>query len=192
MPRLFTGIEIPPAVAFELSLLRGGLSGARWIDPDNYHITLRFIGDVDGPTAIDFARGLDDIRSDSIDISIEALDSFGGDKPRAVFARVAINQDLSELHGEHERLARQVGCAPEPRKFTPHVTLARLRAASAPSVAGWLGARGLIRKITFRAKRFVLFSSRDSVGGGPYLIEADYPLGWSYSDGDIHASDATY
>ena len=47
MPRLFTGLEIPREVAQSLSLLRGGLPGARWIDPENYHITLRFIGDID-------------------------------------------------------------------------------------------------------------------------------------------------
>ena len=48
MPRLFTALEIPRNAAMSLSLLRGGLPGARWIDVENYHITLRFIGDVDG------------------------------------------------------------------------------------------------------------------------------------------------
>jgi len=48
MPRLFTGVEIPREVADSLALLRGGLPGARWVDPENYHLTLRFIGDVDG------------------------------------------------------------------------------------------------------------------------------------------------
>ena len=51
MPRLFTGLEIPHDVGFALSLKRGGLYGARWMDPENYHITLRFIGDVDHTTA---------------------------------------------------------------------------------------------------------------------------------------------
>ncbi|NMA98224.1 MAG: hypothetical protein GX970_08965, partial [Phyllobacteriaceae bacterium] len=59
MPRLFTGLEIPPDIGFALSLKRGGLMGARWIDPDDYHLTLRFIGDVDGQTADDIADGLD-------------------------------------------------------------------------------------------------------------------------------------
>jgi 2'-5' RNA ligase len=51
MPRLFTGIEVPAQVSLLLSLKRGGLPGARWIDPENYHITLRFIGDVDRAVA---------------------------------------------------------------------------------------------------------------------------------------------
>ena len=47
MPRLFTGVELPPDIGQALASLRGGLPGARWIDPENYHLTLRFIGDVD-------------------------------------------------------------------------------------------------------------------------------------------------
>ena len=53
MPRLFTGIEIPPEITLALSQFRGGLPGARWVDPENYHITLRFIGDIDDRMARD-------------------------------------------------------------------------------------------------------------------------------------------
>ncbi len=179
MPRLFTGFEVPAHVAFELSMLRGGISGARWIDPDSYHVTLRFLGDVDGATARDFANALDEVYAEPVEITLDALGSFGGDRPRALFARVKPSRDLSDLQGEHERLARIVGLPPETRKFTPHVTLARLRSSSAPAVADWLGSRALIRTISFTAPRFVLYSSRDSTGGGPYLVEADYPLGWA-------------
>ena len=55
MPRLFTGLEVPREVGEVLSMFRGGLPGARWIDPENYHITLRFIGDIDNSTASDVA-----------------------------------------------------------------------------------------------------------------------------------------
>lgn len=187
MPRLFTGFEVPPDVAFELSLMRGGLSGARWITPDNYHVTLRFLGDIDGATARDFAYGLDDVHAEPIEVTIDALDFFGGDKPRALLARVKLSRDLADLQSEHEKLARRVGLPPEGRKFTPHVTLARMRQASTHAVAAWLGARALFRSITFTAQRFVLFSSRDSVGGGPYLVEAQYPLGWRDEFAEQHA-----
>ena len=56
MPRLFTGLEIPPDIGQTLSSLRGGLPGARWIDPENYHVTLRFIGDIDGAAAQPYAQ----------------------------------------------------------------------------------------------------------------------------------------
>ena len=83
MPRLFTGLEIPSEIAHELSLLRGGLYGARWIDVENYHITLRFIGDIDESTAHEVHSTLEQIRRRPFTVTIEELASFGGDKPRA-------------------------------------------------------------------------------------------------------------
>ena len=56
MPRLFTALEIPAAIGEQLALLRGGLPGARWVEPANYHVTLRFIGDVDGATVVKLRR----------------------------------------------------------------------------------------------------------------------------------------
>jgi 2'-5' RNA ligase len=177
MPRLFTGLEIPRDIATELSMMRGGLSGARWIDIENYHLTLRFIGDIDERTANDVYSSLERVRRPSLTVTLNGLDTFGGDKPRAIVAKAKAESPLVELQAEHERLLRRIGIPPEPRKFVPHVTLARLRAASALAVADYLGARGYFPGRSFEANRFVLFSSRASTGGGPYVVEAAYPLG---------------
>ena len=176
MPRLFTGLEIPEGVATQLASLRGGIEGARWIEPFDYHVTLRFFGDVDNPTAREIAAELDEVRAGPLTLTIDALEAFGGKRPRAVLARVKSDRALSELQGEQERLARNVGLAPETRRFTPHVTLGRLRDVNPASVAHWLGSRALGHSITFTARRFVLYSARASVGGGPYVVEAAYPL----------------
>ncbi|GAC1339779.1 MAG: RNA 2',3'-cyclic phosphodiesterase [Beijerinckiaceae bacterium] len=176
MPRLFTGLEIPPDIAMELSMLRGGLFGARWIDVENYHLTLRFIGDIDERTAGDVYSALERVRRPPIAVTIDALSTFGGDKPRAIVAKAKPAPALVDLQAEHERLMRRLGMPPEPRKFVSHVTLARLRAASAMAVADYLGGRGYFPGRTFEANRFVLFSARASTGGGPYVVEAVYPL----------------
>lgn len=176
MPRLFTGVEIPPDVALSLSMLRGGLPGARWIDAENYHVTLRFIGDVDDMVAHDVASMLDQVKRRAFNLHFEGITSFGGRKPRAVVAAVASEPMLMELQAEQERLMQRIGLEPEGRKYTPHVTLARLRDASSRDVANYLSARGLFRTPAFRVSRFVLFSSRASMGGGPYVIEESYPL----------------
>ena len=83
---------------------------------------------------------------------------------------------LVELQAELERLMRRCGLDPEGRKFTPHVTLARLRDASNHDVANYLSVRGFFPSKVFTAERFVLFSSRASVGGGPYVVEDSYAL----------------
>lgn len=177
MPRLFTGLEVPREVGFLLSLKRGGLYGARWIDPENYHITLRFIGDVDHSTANEVADGLDRLaESEAFSIRLNHLGSFGGDKPRALYAGVESNATLAHLQSSQERVLQRLGLSPEGRKFVPHVSLARLRGASAEEVARFMAMAGRFEPIEFAVRRFVLYSSRDSVGGGPYRIEETYPL----------------
>jgi 2'-5' RNA ligase len=176
MPRLFTGVEIPSDIGQALSSLRGGLPGARWIDPENYHLTLRFIGDVDDMIAHEVASLLGRVKRGAFELHMEGLTSFGGRKPRAVVANVAPERALLDVQAEQERLMQKIGLEPEGRKYIPHVTLARLRESSSGQVADYLAARGYFRTSPFRVSRFVLFSSRASVGGGPYVVEASYPL----------------
>jgi RNA 2',3'-cyclic 3'-phosphodiesterase len=176
MPRLFTALEIPAEVAQSLAMLRGGLPGARWVEPDNYHLTLRFIGDVDGALARDVASILEGVTRPRFELRLDRLSSFGGRKPRAVVAAVGQSSALYDLQSEHERLMQRIGLPPEGRKYTPHVTLARLRDTSSRQVADYLAVRSPYRSTPFRASRFVLFSSRASVGGGPYVVEAAYTL----------------
>lgn len=176
MPRLFTALEVPERVGRELSLVRGGLAGARWVDPENYHVTLRFLGDIDGALAREVAAALDEVSRPALDISIEGLDAFGGARPRALIARVSPSPALTELQAEHERIMRRAGLPAEGRKFAPHVTLARLQGVAARAAADWLAMKGRPLGLRFRAQRVVLLSSRASVGGGPYVCEAAYPL----------------
>jgi 2'-5' RNA ligase len=175
MPRLFTALEIPSEIGQSMAQLRGGLPGARWVDPENYHLTLRFIGDIDDALAEEVADMLGQVERRAFSLRIDGLDSFGGNKPRAVVAAVSPIAQLVELQAEHERIMQRVGLQPE-RKYKPHVTLARLRDTSSRQVADFLSIRQPFRSPPFSVSRFVLYSSRASVGGGPYLVEAGYPL----------------
>ena len=149
MPRLFAGLEIPAEIGQSLSNLRGGLPGARWIDPENYHVTLRFIGDIDGMSANEIASMLFRINRKPFEVKVQGLQSFGGRKPRAVVASVEPSRPLIELQAELERLMQRLGLDPEGRKFTPHVTLARLHDASSQDVADYLSVRGYFPSRTF-------------------------------------------
>ena len=176
MPRLFTGLEIPRHVAESLAMMRGGLPGARWIDPENYHLTLRFIGDIDDALARDIAGLLGRVQRRPFALRLDGLTSFGGRKPRAVVAAATAIAPLLELQAEHERLMQRLGLEPDGRKFTPHVTLARLRDSSNAQVAQYLALRAPVRLEPFAVSAFVLFSAKATVGGGPYVVEAVYPL----------------
>lgn len=176
MPRLFTGLEIPPDIAQMLALLRGGLPGARWVEPENYHVTLRFIGDVDPPTAREIASALGGVVRAPFTVRIDGLSTFGGRKPRALVATLTPSVALLEAQAEQERLMQRIGLAPEGRKYTPHVTLARLRDVSSRAAADYLTTRAFSGTPAFPVTRFVLFSARASTGGGPYVVEQGYPL----------------
>jgi len=176
MPRLFTGLDLPDTVTDRLLSVRGGLSGARWITPDHYHITLRFIGDIDERIARDVFAVLARVSRRPVPITVEGIAVFGGDRPRALVAKILPSPGLMELQAEQERLMRRVGLQPEPRKYTPHITLARLRDTSPFELANFLGGIGHLPSMQFNSDAFHVFSSRASTGGGPYVVEGSYPL----------------
>ncbi|MVA24162.1 RNA 2',3'-cyclic phosphodiesterase [Agrobacterium vitis] len=192
MPRLFTALEIPRNVALSLSLLRGGLPGARWIDVENYHITLRFIGDIDGRTADEIVDRLDRIDRPEFQLSLNGIGSFGSKKPHSIWAGVTPHPQMTALQGEIERICQRVGLPPDPRKFMPHVTLARLKSSRLDDVVHYLSGRGNFQTAPFFVPRFVLMSSKESVGGGPYLTEEIFPLyedrsEMSFSERAVHS-----
>jgi 2'-5' RNA ligase len=174
MPRLFTGIELPDDIVWRLSMICSGLPGAHWIDQDNFHITLRFVGDIGESVADNFAQALDAVRFDSFNLELQGLGSFGGNKPRAIWAALKPSPQLEALQRAHERAARRAGLPPETRNFIPHITLARLKNTKPHAVAEFLSRQSGFFSLPFTVRRFVLFSSRPNVGGGPYRMEAWY------------------
>ena len=176
MPRLFTGLEIPADVAFDLDLMKGGIAGSRWIDRESFHITLRFIGDIDDGLAREIAYELDGVEARPFSLRLKGLDVFGGNKPHTLYAGVEENAGLRRLQSIHERICQVLGLGADQRKFTPHVTLARLKVPEMRSIQHFLAAHSLYKSRLFEVHRFVLFSSRPSRGGGPYAVEESYQL----------------
>src|SRR5215475_2786696 len=126
MLRLFVGIGFPPELKLQLSLLCSGVPGAKWVDPGNFHLTLRFIGEIGEDIAADIDNALSRLRAPRFVLQISGVGVFG-DKPRSLWAGVERSPELVGLRDKIEQALIRTGLAPEPRKFTPHVTLARLR-----------------------------------------------------------------
>ena len=176
MPRLFTALEIPEALRTRLSLIRASLDGAKWVAPENMHVTLRFAGDIDGRTADDFAELLEEVRARPFTLTIAGMGAFGGRDPRVLWAGVEPCAELDALYRANERAARSAGLEPDPRNFAPHVTLARMRGVRQAAVARCLEENGDLRLEPFTVTRFVLLSARPGSGGPPYVVEAAYPF----------------
>ena len=177
MPRLFLGLEIPPKQTQALADLQSGLRDVRWIEPSDFHVTLRFLGDISPRAADDLVETVAARPRKAPKVALGELATFGGMKPRSLYASIARDDRLSGLAEALENLCRRLGHRNETRRFTPHVTLARLNAATdAGGLARWLSVHGAFRAEPFEARRLALYSARDSVGGGPYRVEETFPF----------------
>jgi len=127
--------------------------------------------------AREIAHGLDGIHAKPFLLTLKGVGLFGGNKPHSIYAGVEENAELKRLHDLHERLCQVLGLAAEPRRFVPHVTLARLKDPEPRALQRWIEVHSLYRSATFPVSHFVLFSSRPLKGGGPYGVEESYPLG---------------
>ena len=176
MPRLFSGLELPDDIKSELSGLEVPLPGASWIEEDNFHITLRFAGDIDNRIAHEFAEELSRIDLDVFELALEGVHVIGGNDPKLLYAGLCASPQLEALARAHERAARSAGLIAERRPFKPHITLARLRNVAIPDLTRFLQAHALFRSRAFLIEEFVLFSSKPKTGGGPYAVEEAFPL----------------
>jgi RNA 2',3'-cyclic 3'-phosphodiesterase len=176
MLRLFVGIEFPPELKLHLSLLQSGIAGARWIDAGNFHLTLRFIGEVDEGTAADVDEALLPLKARPFSVQLAGVGVFGGEKLRTLGVGVERGPALMTLQGKIELALIRAGLPPEPRKFAPHVTLARLRDPRRGELQEFLAAHAQFRAEPLRVDRFSLIASYPTKAGSVYEDQADYPL----------------
>jgi RNA 2',3'-cyclic 3'-phosphodiesterase len=176
MIRLFVALPVSGAVADRLEMLQSGVPGARWSTREQFHLTLRFIGEVDGRDAAAIDDALAGISAPSFSVQLKGVGEFGGRTPRALWAGVAPNEALVHLQRKIETAIQRAGLPPEPRKYTPHVTLARLRATPQGKVMDYLVDQALFAAPPFEARSFTLYSSTLSPNGSLYTPEREYGL----------------
>jgi len=157
-------------------MLQSGVPGARWSTREQLHLTLRFIGEADGRDANAIDEALATISAPRFTLELKGVGAFGGKNPRALWAGVAPNEALIHLQRKIESAIQRLGFPAEERKYTPHVTLARLRATPAGRVMDYLSDHGLYASPSFEVNEFVLFSSRLTPNGSIYVAEREYAL----------------
>lgn len=176
MLRLFVGIAFPPELKLRLSLLQSGVGGAKWVDPGNFHLTLRFIGEVDEGVAADIDEALSRLAARRFALRLAGAGVFGGDRPRQLWIGVEREPALATLQAKVEHALIRLGLPPEPRKFAPHVTLARLREPKRDDLQRFLAAHGQFRAEALAVERFSLIASYQTKAGSVYEDQADYEL----------------
>ena len=177
MIRLFVGIALPSVLRERLAILSSGLPGARWITPESMHLTLRFIGDVEEQVVDDINLALSAIGGPAFSFLISGIETFGrGHRTHTLWARVDACLAMLALQAKIEQAMIRAGLEPERRKYTPHITLARIKGAQAPKVVNWLEANGGLTAGPGAVTAFTLYRSHLGVGGAHYEVLSDYPL----------------
>lgn len=177
MPRLFSGIALPNAIRDDLAGLDLPIGGARWIDWDDMHLTLRFFGDVEAPIARDIMQYLEEVDVPAFQMRLKGVGVFTEKDPRTLWAGAeATGPSLDMLARAHDRAALYAGLPRASRSFRPHVTLARMRYPPVERVARFLTKFGAFETEPFLVTHATLFSAKPGVGGGPYVVEETFPL----------------
>jgi len=177
MIRLFVAIPLPDDIRQDLARLSSGLPGGRWISPENMHLTLRFIGEVEEHMGPDIDGALGAIRCPEFTLRLNGVSTFGrGHTVHTAWAGIDTEPALTHLHAKIEQAMVRLGLEPERRKFTPHVTLARIKNAPHGKLALWLESYGGYRSRPFAAAVFALVRSRLGNGGAHYEVLSEYPL----------------
>ncbi len=176
--RLFVALELPWELrCCLLALTATSFAGARWVAAENYHLTLRFIGETPAFQAEEIDHALADLKAPGFALTLSGLGTFGkSGRETALWIGVERNPALDHLRAKIETALQRIGLAPERRRFAPHVTLARLDNAPAAKLAGFVQANNLFRAAPVTVAHFTLFSSRPGKEQPAYTAEVEYAL----------------
>ncbi|MEN8134622.1 MAG: RNA 2',3'-cyclic phosphodiesterase [Thermodesulfobacteriota bacterium] len=177
MTRLFVAIDPPPSHRLQIKSICRGLPGARWIKPEQIHLTLRFIGEVDGNLFRQIIDELAAIKTEPLTLKIKGIGHFPPRRsPRVIWLGLEQNDSLVQLRNRIERSLTLIGLKAEGRKFAAHITIARLKNTPINKIKDFLAANYHYELPPFKVKEFNLFSSTLNSSGATHQIEASYPL----------------
>ena len=179
MPRLFVALPVPEEIAGELTALQSGVPDARWVTPENFHVTLCFAGEVQGAVMRDLEEELSDAAGPKFAVRVAGVEQFSsGKQPKALVALIEKSERLERLAQKVSTIVRHCGIAVDRRKFRPHVTLARFAngAETGHHIAQFMASHSTFKAGPWVAEHFSLFSSRSGGGGRIYTEAASYHL----------------
>ncbi|WP_455476498.1 2'-5' RNA ligase family protein [Bartonella sp. B17] len=153
MLRLFSALQIPQQTTQSLISLQNGLSQARWMNPQNFHITLYFFGEVKCSVVDEIIYAFNTIKLSPFKL-----------------------QTLNLLHEQIQCIRKHLKLPPDKRKFTPHITIAQFLDAKPEDISSYVSSRRDFVLPPFEIDHFVLFSSPSLDDNVPYIERGSWTL----------------
>lgn len=177
MKRVFVALALPEGLRRRVASLAAGIEGARWTAPENLHVTLRFVGEVPEDRIADLAGALGGVRAPALRVGLRGTGCFGaGPRARSVWVGVERTAEIVALRDKVERAVAGCGHGPDGRRFTPHVTVGRLRRSPEGHVRAWLEGTAAFAAPPFECGGFALYESRLGRPGPAYRPLAEFGL----------------
>ena len=177
MFRLFTAIDFPDHIREQISSLFFGLPSAKWVKPEQIHLTLRFIGEVDGHVFRCIADELETVKAEPFSLTLKGVGHFPPKKkPRVLWIGIEHNEKLVALRNKVESALVRAGLEPEKRKFSPHITIARFKTPNVEKISRFIAGNNLFATESFEVNEFHLYSSTLTSDGALHIRESTYPL----------------
>lgn len=177
MSRLFSALQIPQQTTQQLVSLQNGLPNAQWINPQNFHITLSFFGDVESVIADELIRAFDTIKLPPFVLQIKDFDVFGPENaPHSLVIRIKPCETLNLLHEKMQAIRNNLNLVPDEKQFIPHITVARLRYVKSEDLSSYLSSRNDFSFSPFEVDHFVLLLSPSPSSSAPYIVKGSWAL----------------
>lgn len=184
--RLFVAIDLPDPVRREVrdatAPLREADLPVRWVEPDKYHVTMKFLGEMRPEAREDAVRLLRRAASgsSSMELELESMGAFPSlRRPRVLWVGVGATPPLRALKHDLEHAFARMGVEMETRAFRPHVTVGRAREGAGAGEFRALEelADEVSPQESFTVEHLELMRSRLRPEGAVYTVEERVPLG---------------
>jgi 2'-5' RNA ligase len=177
MKRLFVAISPPPDLRRDIAELARAVPGGRPVRAEQLHLTLKFIGEVEGGKLLDITEALSEVTRPVFPLSLHGVGVFPPrGTPRVVWTGIEPIEEVDRLRRDIEKTLCAVGIPKEKQKFSPHLTLARLTSPNIPRLQEFLAGNSLLHSPAFTIGEFSLYSSQLAPKGAIHTKVATYPL----------------
>lgn len=189
--RLFIAIELPDDLKMALARLRADVPGARWVPPEQLHLTLAFLGEVEEKAAGELGERLALIQTPPFQLFFSGTGCFPDSRrPRVLWVGLEPHPRLTSLTAGVHGAVLACDIPQEDHPFSPHITLARLKFPAAGEIDAFLKMPQKLELPPFPVREITLFQSRLTPHGAVHIPIRTFPMASTGDSAVLSARDS--